>query len=107
MSWYDTNKHARKWEIKTQENFGSLLTTLVTFLGIQWAVASRISCPKRKVKCISTKKQAQCESGNGCQVWLALKTVRLWLVLKDETWKPTHAMAKQLFISHIFPQPSD
>lgn len=52
-------------------------TTLATFLGIQWAAASRIAPPSEKAICISTKKQAQCESGSGYQVGLALKTVRL------------------------------
>lgn len=34
--------------------------------------------------CISTKIQAQCESGSGYQVWLGSKTAMLWLVLQDE-----------------------
>lgn len=42
-------------------------TTLGTFLWIQCAAASRISPPREKPMCTSTKKQVQCESGSGYQ----------------------------------------
>lgn len=51
----------------------------------QGAVASRISPPRKKPVYICIKKQAQCEPGSSYEVWLALKTIRLWLMLRDET----------------------
>lgn len=103
--------HARKWgkkHIKIWEP-----TTLVKFLGMQGAVASRYLLQRKKPVYISIKKQAQCESGSSYQVWLALKTVRLWLVLQDETleapntqWQNhclliTYRCQVSLFLSHL------